>query len=167
MLDLDPFVGAGHENRIGVVDVRIDFSTRWRMTQEIKGAVANRDMVHFSRAAGARPNSPEFVVAPECAIEQNEVRTVNGVAQLVRDFTDSGSDERGRSRNFIAQLQRDALAQFDRATTDAVAQRLEIAGCRSPFNSAERLEKDVDPTKRRSCFVGRINNKRHCLLPQE
>ena len=91
------------------------------MTQEIKTGIANRDMIHSSPAAGARPNSLEFVVAPECAVEQNEVRMVNGVAQLVRDFTDSGSDERCSSRNFIAQLQRDALAQFNRATTDAVA----------------------------------------------
>jgi len=167
MLDLGPFAGTGHENWIGVVDVRIDFSTRRRMTQEIKAAIADRDMIHFSPAKGAWPNSPEFVVAPECTVEQNKVRTVNGVAQLVCDFTDSGRDERGNSRDFIAQLQRNALAQFNRAKTDAVAQRLEIAGCRSPFNSAERLENRVDPVKRRLCFVSRINNKRRCPLPHE
>jgi hypothetical protein len=52
--------------------------------QEVEAPVADGQMVHLSRAAGARPNSGQFAVAPECAIEQNDVRFVNNVPQFVR-----------------------------------------------------------------------------------
>ena len=121
MLDLQTFGRSGHEDRIGVVDVRVYFSTRRGMTQEIKAAVADRQMIHLARAASGRPNIAQFVVAPECAVEQDDVRIVNRIAQFGGDFTDRWRDEGGSSRDFITQLKRDALAQFNRAISDAVA----------------------------------------------
>src|SRR3984893_19581436 len=121
MLDLQTFARAVRENRIGVVDVRVNSSARRRMTQEIKTAVADRQMIHLSRAASSRPDIAQFVVAPECPVEQNDVRIVNRIAQFGRDFADRWRDERGSSRDFITQLKRDALAQFNRAISDAVA----------------------------------------------
>ena len=91
------------------------------MTQEIKAPVADRQMIHLARAASGRPNIAQFVVAPECAVEQNDLRIVNRITQFGRDFSDSRRNEGGRSRGFIAQLKRDARSQFNGATSDAVA----------------------------------------------
>jgi hypothetical protein len=52
--------------------------------QEIEAPVADGQMVHLSRVAGARPNGGQFAVTPECAIEQNNVGFVNGIPQFVR-----------------------------------------------------------------------------------
>jgi hypothetical protein len=41
-------------------------------------------MVHLSRAAGARSDSGQFAVTPECAIEQNNVGFVNCIPQFIR-----------------------------------------------------------------------------------
>ena len=109
------------KNRIGVVDVGVYFSARRRMTQEIKTTVADRQMIHLSRAASGLPDIAQFVVAPECAVEQNDLGIVNRVAQLGHDFTDHWRDERDSSRDFIAQLKCDALAQLNRAISDADA----------------------------------------------
>jgi hypothetical protein len=52
--------------------------------QEIEAPVADGQMVHLSRAAGALPNGGQFAVTPECPIEQNNVGFVNGIPQFVR-----------------------------------------------------------------------------------
>jgi len=51
--------------------------------QEIEAAVVDGQMVHLSRAAGARPNSGQLGVTPECAIEQNDIGLVNDIPQFV------------------------------------------------------------------------------------
>jgi hypothetical protein len=77
------FPGAGHKNRVGIIYVGVKLPTRWRLMQEIEAAVTDRQMIHLSRAAGARPNGGQFAVIPECAIEQNDIGFVNSIPQFI------------------------------------------------------------------------------------
>jgi hypothetical protein len=78
------FPGAGHKNRVRIVYVSVKLPARRRLMQEIDAAVTDRQMIHLSRAAGARPNGGQFAVTPECAIEQNDIGFVNNVPQFIR-----------------------------------------------------------------------------------
>jgi hypothetical protein len=78
------FPGAGHKNRVCIVYVGVKLPVRRRLMQEIEAAVTDRQMIHLSRAAGARPNGGQFAVTPECAIEQNDIGFVNNIPQFIR-----------------------------------------------------------------------------------
>src|SRR4030095_8592549 len=113
LLHMSAFAGTGHKNRVCIVDVGVNLPARWRLMQEMEAAVADGQMVHLSRAARARPNSSQFAVTPECAIEQNHVGAVNGIPQFIRQFTDARREERSCSRRIVPKLKGDAPGQFD------------------------------------------------------
>ena len=69
----------------------------------------------------ARPDFVQFIVAPECAVKQNDAGSVNGIAEFVGDLTDSRCNQRACAGNFVAELKRDALVQFNRAIREAGA----------------------------------------------
>jgi hypothetical protein len=77
------FPGTGHKNRVRVVYVRVNLPARRRLAQEIEAAIADGQVIHLARAAGARPNKGQFTITPECAIEQNNIRFVNYVPQII------------------------------------------------------------------------------------
>jgi len=89
MFNLDSLAGIGHENRIGVVDMCIDFSGSRRLAQEVEAAVTNRDMIHFSRTD--RPPTGQIGVHHQSkrAVEQNDPGIMYGVPQPACDLTDT------------------------------------------------------------------------------
>ena len=84
------FPGAGHKNRVRIVYVGVNLPAHWRLAQEIEAAVADGQMIHLARAAGARPDGGELVVTPECSIKHDDIRCMNCIAQFLGQFTDSG-----------------------------------------------------------------------------
>src|SRR5262245_46102579 len=69
LLEFCAFRRARHQNRVGIVDMSVNFPTGWRSAQEIKAAVIDGQMIDLPCAAAARPHSCEFVVTPKCAVE--------------------------------------------------------------------------------------------------
>src|SRR6266545_3302608 len=105
-------------------------------------------MIHLARAAGARPNSGQFAVAPEGAIEQNDIGFVNGIPQFIGQFTDTRRKQRSRSRRIVPKLKRGAPWQFNRSKRDGATQRLKFSGRLSPFDSAEFRKDAFEPPER-------------------
>ena len=91
--------------------------------QEIEAAVADRQMIHLSSAAGARPNGGQFTVTPECAVEQNNVRFCRRFRNSSVSSLTAGATNANRSRRVVPKLERDALRQFNRAKPDGAVQR--------------------------------------------
>lgn len=83
LLHMCAFPGAGHKDGVRIVYVRINLAVRWRLVQEIEAAVADRQMIHLARGAGAGPDSGQLAVAPERAIEQNDIGLMNCIPQFV------------------------------------------------------------------------------------
>ena len=90
LLDLFPLSSSRHQNRVRIVYVGINLPSRARLAQEIKTAVANGQMIHLARAAGAGPDGGELVVTPECSIKHDDIRCMNCIAQFLGQFSDSG-----------------------------------------------------------------------------
>src|SRR5262249_34322206 len=83
LLHLCAFARAGHKNRVCVVYVGVNLPARRRLMQEIEAAVTDRQVVHLARTAGAWPNRGQFAIAPERAIEQNDIGFVNCIPQFI------------------------------------------------------------------------------------
>ncbi len=77
--------------------MRINLPPRRRLAQQIKAAVADRQMIHLTRSAGAWPNNGQFAVTPECAVEQNNVGRVNCIPQFLGYLADTRREQRGCS----------------------------------------------------------------------
>src|SRR5205807_4894288 len=167
LLDLCVFSSARHEDWVRVVYVRVNLPARPRLAQEIKTAVAYGQVIHLARGSGARPHDGEFAVTPECAVKHDDIRSVHCVAQFAGQFADSWGEKRSYSRGVVPKLKRNAAGQFDRSKTDAAIQGLKISADLSPFDSAEPRYDAVNPRERCSRFIGRVNDQRRFLLPQE
>jgi hypothetical protein len=74
LFDFRTFPGAGHQDRVSIVYVCVNLSARRRLSQQFKTAIADWQMIHLSRSASTVPDGSKFMVAPECAVEQNDVR---------------------------------------------------------------------------------------------
>ncbi len=164
---MSAFPGTGHKDRVCIVDVGVNLPARWRLMQEIEAAVADGQMVHLSGAAGAPPNYSQLTVAPECAIEKNEVGSVNAFPQFIRQFADTWCEKRSCSRRIVPKVKRDARGQFNRSKSDGAAKRLKFAARLAPLDSTEPCKDVIEPGESGSCFVGRVNDQRYFLFPQK
>ena len=167
LLNLSAFLGAGHENRVGVIDVGVNLPARRRLAQQIKAAVVNGQMIHLARAASARPYPTEFSIAPECPVKHDKIRCLNCVAQLLSQTANTRREQRSSAGCVIANLKRNAAGQFYRSKCHAGAQRLKFGSHRPPFDSAEPHESAGKPSERSSGFVRSVNDERLLLLAQE
>src|SRR5213083_139320 len=73
LLEFCAFRRARNQDRVCVVNVRVNLPASGRLAQEIKTAVADRQMIQLASTARSRPHDCKFVVTPESAIEQNHV----------------------------------------------------------------------------------------------
>ena len=167
LLDLSAFSSARHENRVCVVYVCVDFPARPRLTQHLKAAIADGQMIHLARAAGARTHSGQLAVSPKRAVKNHDARILNGAAQFVGQFTNTRRQKYCGSRDGVAKLKCDACAQFNHSKSDLAIQRLEIGNDVSPFDSAEVCQNIVDPCERRFRFIGGIRDHWRVLLTQK
>src|SRR4029077_2052811 len=167
LLNLCAFWTARHQNRIRVVDVRVNLPARRRLAQQIKAAVADRQMIHLSRAAWARRRDSEFAVTPECAVKQDDIGCIDCIAQFLSQFANTRREQRSRSGRVITELKCDAPGQFNSSKTDAVTQRLKLRADLSPFDSAEPAKDAIDPRERCSRFISCVNDQWRLLLPQQ
>ena len=167
LLELCAFRRFRHQDWVGVVYVRVNFPAGGRLTQQIKAALADGQMLHRTRAASTGPYGCKFSVTPECAVENKDIGTVNGIDQFVSHDSNARRNQRDCSRQIVATLESGAMRQLYSAKSDAAVQRLKIRADLSPFYSAELGEYGIKPSKRSSGFIRCIDRYLLVLLPQE
>ena len=71
------------QHGIGVVDVNIHFAGLSQSGQLLQGAIpaTDRDMTHVARTLRGTLQADQFVVAPECAVEQEAVEAGKNIFQ--------------------------------------------------------------------------------------
>src|SRR5882762_9195924 len=167
LLNLGAFGRARHENRVGVVDMRVNLPARRRLAQHIKAAVVDGQMIHLARAASARPYPTEFSVAPERPVKHDKVRCMNCIAQLLSQTADTRREQSSSAGYVIAKLKCNAGWQFNGSKCQVGVQRLKSRSHLPPLDSAEARENAVKPRERSSCFVSSVNDERLLLLAHE
>src|SRR5438552_19047576 len=116
-------------------------------------------MIHCSSGPGTGPNTEQFGIAPECSIEEDDIRLFNCIAQFRADSTNGRGNESSCHRSFISELKGDAVTfdQINCSDRNVGVEREEVSAEGAPFDFAKRLQDQIDPTKAGFCFIGCVN----------